>query len=286
MKLLTAVLAAAAAFGFAGPAGAASMGFADPVGDSPLTPDIATVTVDNDSAGVTFRVAIANRESLGPDDSVAITIDADDDSMTGNRNGWDHVVAIDAEGALLGRWTGQRFDEAADAQITYTYEPNVGFTVVLPRSALRQTVRFRFYVRAWGAADEPFDDAPDGDNVWTYSLGLPFGLTVMPDGPFDLGVEQPRAGKPFFLAMRVRRDDTGETLSEGRIACAATLGGKRLPAKKGRFFTIIVIGGTNRSQAICDWKFARSARGKRLSATISVTFQGVTVRRSYAGVVR
>jgi hypothetical protein len=99
----------------------------------------------------------------------------------------------------------------------------------------------------------------------------------------------PRAGKRFVLGAKVTRDDTGETLHEGAVACTAKLAGKRLaPSSPGSFFSVTIIGGggADLTQATCDWTLPKSARGKRLVASIGVSLEGKTAARTYAGIVR
>jgi hypothetical protein len=206
---------------------------------------------------------------------------------TGDRVGIDHVINVHPEGAKVRRWTGDGFDDAR-VHVEYAYELGTGFTVALHRRDLGNTARFSFWVRAWGTEDpDVFDDAPDGEDVWSYPLRLPFGLTIVaPELPFDFVDKTPKAGKPFLLAMRIRQDDTGATLTQRKIVCTARLAGKQLATRQGRFFSILVSDVWDRTQATCSWSLPRSARGKRLVAQISVTFGGVTVTRSYTGVVR
>jgi hypothetical protein len=76
--------------------------------------------------------------------------------------------------------------------------------------------------------------------------------------------------------MTVVRSDFEGALTEGAIVCAARLGGKPL-AGRGRFAG---------SRVTCTWRLPRSARGKRLTGTVGVGFQGVEAKRAFATRVR
>ena len=67
------------------------------------------------------------------------------------------------------------------------------------------------------------------------------------------------AGKALTVAMRVTRSDTSASLTQGSIACTATLAGKPLALRSKGFKS---------GAAGCTWVLPASARGKVLRGTI------------------
>lgn len=99
-----------------------------------------------------------------------------------------------------------------------------------------------------------FDDAPDAANqVFVYSLTAP-----RPDKILVLfSPKTPKAGKTFTVVVPVVQMDDGSTAVPEKLACNATLNGKSL---RGSVKT-----------AACAWRLPKSAKGKRLAFTVTVT---------------
>ena len=78
-----------------------SAGYADPTGDSGNAPDVATLNVSNDDAGViSFKIGIANRTAWGSQDLVQVTLDTDGNATNGH-NGWDYGILVTPVGEIL-----------------------------------------------------------------------------------------------------------------------------------------------------------------------------------------
>jgi len=90
---------------------------------------------------------------------------------------------------------------------------------------------------------------------------------------FETAPAQPRAGRPFSVRLRSVRSDTGAPVTTGRVACIASVGGKRLPAFAGRF-----VGRA----AVCRYRIPADAGKKRLRGSIAVTSAGLTVARTFS----
>jgi hypothetical protein len=284
--IVLAAFAAAIAVGTAVAAG--GQRYADPRDDSGTAPDITDVSVVSDESGqLTFGVTLANRESLDADDCVAVAVDADRQLTTGDE-GIDYVIGIDHATPFVQAWSETRGTWADASARTFRYSWDAGVaTFQIDRSELGWTPGFQFWVGAWdGTADGPSDLAPSEYDRWTYSLHLPFALRLVPDR-FDL-TEKPKAGKSFSLAAHVIREDTGATLHAGTIRCAASLAGKPLKASmKPRFFSITISDGSGDfTQAVCDWKLPKTAKGKTLRASVTVSLAGKSVRRAFTAEVR
>jgi hypothetical protein len=76
--------------------------------------------------------------------------------------------------------------------------------------------------------------------------------------------------------MEVERSDFEMPLDEGTIACRGSLAGKKLTGR----------GAFAADEVACSWRLPKSASGKRLSGSVSVTFQGVVAKRSFGLRVR
>jgi hypothetical protein len=263
------------------------LSLADPANDSGTAPDITAVSVTSDDTGlVRFRVEIPNRPGLLPDDDLFLIIDADDDGTTGD-HGWDFQVRVTAAGAELVRFDGEDdyFRVPLGRRSSYAYGGS-GFDLVLGREALGMTAGFEFYAAARGSASgEPEELAPDGDETWWFPLRLPYDLYVSPlRSRFDPADTRPRAGRAWSLSLRAVRADTGAPLAVGTVSCSGRLGAKALPQRRGRFVRILIPGLGDRTTAVCGgWMLPKGARGKQVSATITVSHGGKSLSRTLTG---
>jgi hypothetical protein len=81
-----AVVALCAFLLLAVPAGASnSQTFADSTGENPAAPDVTSIVLSNDDAGlITFQINVSNRPALTPDMLFWVFLDTDDNSATGD----------------------------------------------------------------------------------------------------------------------------------------------------------------------------------------------------------
>jgi hypothetical protein len=113
------------------------------------------------------------------------------------------------------------------------------------------------------------DLAPNSGN-WLYTM-TPLELTIQ-----AFNTNRAKAGRSFTVQMAVIRSDLGTALAEGTVTCTAKVGARTLAG------TGTLTGGrTTRS-----WRLPKSARGKRLTGSVAVAFQGVEARRSFVQPVR
>jgi hypothetical protein len=282
VALATVVVAAAGAAG--------GQRWADPRDDAAAAPDITDVSATSDDAGtITIEVSVANRMVLDPEDELDVAIDADRQPATGDR-GIDYVVGVySGTTPFVMKWSDDAEDWVDVAAPSYRYAWTNGVaTYTIDRRDLGWTAGFELFVVSWdGAGDEPNDYAPSTGDRWTYSLHLPFALRLAPFTAFDIHDLTATSGKQFMLGARVTRDDTGATLHEGKIACTATLAGRKLATSTpGRFFTVTVSSGGDFTQALCTWKLPKTAKGKQLKAAVTVTLNGRSIGRTFTGRVR
>jgi hypothetical protein len=232
------------------PAGAAgSKSFTDPAGDSGSGPDITSVVVSNDDNGViTFSVGFANRSELMGNDRLLIALDVDRNGQTGTR-GLDYAIQVQAaaQAVSIGRWNGTEFRAFRPQTLSATNTR----TLRIDHRELEGTRAFNFLVVA---ADTPapspvFDEAPDGDRVWTYELA--FRPSVSGEVAARFEPAAPRAGTTFAVRQASVPVSTGGTVVLSSPSCRATVAGKRL-----------------RPLGRCRWRIPRGARGKILVVVV------------------
>ena len=124
---------------------------------------------------------------------------------------------------------------------------------------------------ARAVVDSEADDAkPDNNIASTTTTVLPplkllFKLV-------DRRPKYPLAGSKFYANLQVRRSDTGELLSAGKVTCLAKVAGKRLTLLQHDSYPV----------PSCLWHIPFRTRGKMLRGSIGVTFEGISVTRKIA----
>jgi len=280
--LLLAAAVGLAAAGLAGTAGGAvhanSAGYSDPVGDSGTAPDLGAVNVSNDDTGkLTLQIAIANRPQLAASDLVLVLMDTDGNSTNG-LGGADYVAAVAADGSMLLISAGGNLTRANAPSFSGSYTAGVA-TITLDVHEIGNPSTINF---AAGASGDDGDSVGDLAGPWSYQVivaptapptatppAAPLTLSVL-----EAGTSKARAGRPFAAALTVRRNDTHELLEEGRVTCAARINGTPLKAAQKT--------GPDAGVAVCAWQLPKTAKGKRLTGSITVTEQGVSVTRTFS----
>lgn len=260
--------------------------FSDPGGDGGTAADITSVTVSSDTTGnISFVVSFA--APLAATDSVTILLDTDKNPATGSKDadGAEYAFVDDEQDQTfdLYRWNGSDWDEAPapSAQVS----GGGGSSTLLfsvNASDLGGASTFNFWVDSLdgdgGSGHE--DQAPD-NSTWTFGASTKLTLSVT-----DFMLLGPaRAGKGLSAALIVSRSDTGDFLGdEGTVQCKATVGGRRLNAIVVE--VSVTLGGTKIPVQTCTWTVPKNAKGKLLTGSVSVTFEGVTVTRPFKSKVR
>jgi hypothetical protein len=241
------------AIGTAGAAGSES--FTDPPGDSGLAPDVVGLDVSNDDKGLlTFALKFGNRTSLTGDDAVLVFL------MTGKS---EYLIVADwsDRSYSLGRWNGNDYDFDVPHDTLLTRD---GMTFWINRSELDDAATLLIHTATLAGWDgqhyQHSDDAPDaiagGVAVWPYVLTFPPELrSVKP----TFAPLKPRAGKRFAVSGARVVLGTGETVRAESVTCSARLAGKAL-----------------RLAGRCAWNVPPSAKGKRLTVTVKVSYHGAT----------
>lgn len=268
------------------PAATADMAFEDELGDQRNTenlvaPDITGVEVSNTPGGlITFRVRIANHQTLPAGTAVVLLFDLDHRSGTGDVGGFESAVThrVDDSGAV--RLVLEHFDEdliqlveVPATGLSSSFADGV-FTLTIPRRVLGHTVSFTFGMYAVlfdpDGRDHAVDDAPNSGR-WTYELtNLPaprLSTTRLVGKP-----GRPRAGRKFVVGTTIRRADTGQMVTAGNVTCTARIGKSKVRA----------VGLFAGGQARCAVTVPRGAKGGTLRGTITVRAAGAAVRRTFS----
>jgi len=242
----------------------------DDIEDSGNAPDFcAAEFVTNDNHTITMGIHAHNRSGFENGDSYGVYLDTDRNPATGGGGvGAEYEIVFDApRSAKLEQWNGTMFDAALARALPLAWVPDYGPVFVFLRTAVGAPAGFDFVLTSANGLDT--DRAPDTGS-WSFTV-QPLTLKMKP-----LSVGPARAGQWLTVRARVLRSDYDEPLVEGKIGCAAKLSG-HLRAGKGRFAA---------ARAVCSWRLPRNARGKRLTGTVSVAYQGVLVKRSFSVRVR
>lgn len=259
--------------------------FADATGDGNGAPDVRTVTVSNDAVGqIAFQIA-TDQPSLGGSAALFVFIDADQQQSTGFGNdGIDYVLTLDSSGPGIAQWTGSTLVGASAPSLRASYTNGVA-TISINRSDLGGTSGFNFYVAS--VADElsqnadQRDDAPD-TGTWNYQLTSTLQLSVA----YMVAAKTVKAGGMYAVGMLVQRSDTGGFVgSDGQVQCTATLSGKPLVNGVNTIVSI-TYHGLKVTGPVCAWQIPRGTRGRRLHGTITVSYQGAQVARTFSATTR
>ena len=266
-------------------AAANSKTFPDSVNEDAQAPDITSVGVSNDDAGnINFSINISNRPALTDDMFLLLYLDTDSNANTGDVDslGAEYVIQLIPGAVDLFQWNGSDYVPAASqSSLTYVYG-SAGATIHISAADLNKTRAFNFGVIAvsgvtFDATGNPnFDNihrdlAPDpGHGFWAYQVLTKLTLTVT---AFTTSPKPAKAGRAFSVSFAATENDTGGPVQAGTVACAATLGGKRVVAVRH-----VVANGV----ASCVWGIPKTAKGQVIRGTITLIVQGTRITRPFA----
>jgi hypothetical protein len=284
MLAATAVAMPTSALAKSARAKANSQTFTDSTGEDPLAPDITTIAVSNDDAGMlTFKINMSNRPALTADMVVLMYLDTDQLATTGDTStfGADYVIALVPGEIDLAKWNGTDYvAPPSQSSVTFSYDAT-GATIRVSAAQLGNTKALNFAAIVFSGigtdsmgnpdfSNAHDDVAPDsGHGVFPYQVLTKLTLSVK---AFTTGPKPAKAGKKFVASLAANESDTGGPVQAGTVACSATVGGKHLTATAHR-----VANGI----ATCSWLVPRNAKGT-LKGTVSLTVKGTTVSRPFA----
>jgi hypothetical protein len=267
--------------------------YTDSTGEDAAAPDITTIVVSNDDAGiVSFRINVPNRPQFGQDMYMILFVDSDNNPATGAPDlaGVDYAFELIRGEINLFKWDGtnftRRFGDPSAVTLSFSYQ--AGITIRISAAELGNTTRFNFLAEVdSGIVFDPVTGDPDftnakGDVAPGGGAGL-YGYTVSIAKPtlvvkrLTTAPRAPAAGKSFTLRMTAARSDTGATLQNGRVTCVGRAGNVRLRAQLAR-----VVGGA----VTCTWLIPQGAKGKTFRGSVAVVFEGLRASRSYSARIR
>ena len=263
------------------PLGAAETTYTDPAGDSGSGPDITTVTVSNDDAGV---VTVKMPVSLVPWSLIGMMVDGDRDPSTGDEFGTEGMIAIaNVGGIVVAAALDADGDELPRVSTPASFVDGV-LQYSFPREAFSIDQAFAFgFISALVVDDEPVlgDFAPADpcmlrdvrcSQLWVYEL-----IGVAPAPPPPPAVKPmigkpkatpaaPVAGKKFTVRFPVTSSVDKKPLKIGTAECKTTVAGKTVR------HTHTFRGGVLKATV----KIPKAAKGKKLRIAVQVTADKTT----------
>ena len=260
-KASLAVLGGALAVAFAGSAGAAPVSYNDPGGDNGAAADIGAVTVDSTADGfITLKASVPNLPQVGQPGFVAVAFDTDRNGSTGSLMGGDYLFVFNLGAARggLSRWNGTEYVDAGGDSVTAVGAGS--FEVKVKPASLGGATAFNFAIAAAsGEADvAEIDLAPD-TGMWFFELKAPVVTVDTIHAKFVPSA--PKAGAVFQAPLVRLKLTNGRTVLAAKYRCVAQLAGK-------------VLRGTGKGS--CTLRIPKTAKGKRLTISLFVTYGGVT----------
>ena len=161
------------------------------------------------------------------------------------------------------RWNGARSPCPSPRRLTGT--TTSGFRLAVARSELALTSGTLRFVALTFPLDSG-DSSPD----------TTFAEYTLPNDPLTLQIARftaaktVAAGKRYTATLQARRSDLAELSSAGEVVCAAKLGAK----------TVKVTATFPADRATCSGVVPKTAKGKTLKVTVTLTLDGVRVTRT------
>ena len=258
-----------------------SVTYDDRIGDSGTAPDVSTVVVSNDDAGMlSIAITFPNRTAFAGTDYLDVDFNTDGDLATGEwPGGSDYGIEYFSGGRIL-EW---RYDEDEEDWVQTPMKTLTSMwsastlTLKLSATDLASTRRFTFLVYTDANPDNrnaPFDWAPDeGTPPWVYEVKLPAPTLAVKS--LDCTPEPARAGKLMTgkAVVAVTRAGMPEVLAPtAKVTWRATFANVRL-----RPLSTTRAGGTLRS----TWKLPTTVKAKVVRITLTITSDGVTVTKTH-----
>ena len=258
--------------------------FTDAAGDSGTAADITTVDVTNDDLGQ-YLVDVSLATPYGGADGMSLFLDTDMNAATGDPQslGAEYQIIDDnaAQSFYFLMWNGTSW---VDSPTNSTIKDSVstdGKDVLLSvnKSEIGNSTGFNFFVVSLegDGSDGHWDAAPEGTASWPYKLQNVLKLSLVAAKAFAV-----KAGGTWNVALIVGRSDTGGTVGpEGTLVCSATSGSTKLVRLTSAF-----VAANGASAAVCAFKVPKKLKHKVLHATVTVSYQGQTVKHSFTATAK
>lgn len=260
--------------------------FTDETGDGGTAADITTVTVTNDDQGqYAFDIGLAT--PYGGAEGMEIFLDTDLNPATGDPKaiGADYLLVDDSASQSFDflTWNGTTWAEAPTHSTVKDLVSTNNMHVLLSvnKSELGNSTGFNFFAESLegDGSDGHWDDAPSGSGSFQYKLQAVLQLSLVSFKSFAV-----KAGGAWNVALIVGRSDTGGTVGpEGTIVCSATSGSTKLALATRAF---ISAGSGKGSIAVCSFKVPKKLQHKVLHATVTVSYQGQSIKHSFTATAK
>jgi hypothetical protein len=284
--LVAFVLTPAIAFGGRDHAASNSTTYPDSVGEDPLAPEIIQTMVSNDDTGlITIRLAITNRPALTPDMLIELDVDADANSATGDAAGLvpgtDYIVQLMAGAVDLFKWNGSDYPGVAAPSLVFAYDA-AGATIRINATELGGSRKLKFAAIAYSGLTASPDGGLDGTNAhadqtpdrghgaFTYEVRVTVRLKA---ASLTISPTTVKAGQAFSVSFASTESDTGSPVDHGAVTCTARVAGKALKVRSNRLVNGI---------AVCAWTAPRTAKGRRVTGSVTLNTKGAAVTRSFS----
>jgi hypothetical protein len=259
--------------------------YPDSIGEDPAAPDITSVVVSNDDAGlITIQVNISNRPTLTADMLFLVLLDTDKNPSTGDSGflGADYAIQLVPGAADLFQWNGTTYAHApSQASLTFSYAAT-GPVFHVSAADLGKTKAFNFGVLAVSGAVLDASGNPDLTNEhrdWAPDLGHGFNgyqvLTklVLTVTAFTVAPKPAKAGRTFSASMAANQNDTGGPVQAGTVNCAASVAGKRL---------VPVTHAVRNGVAVCIWRLPATAKGLTVRGLVTLHVRTASTTRGFS----
>jgi hypothetical protein len=253
--------------------------FADSVGENAAAPDVTSIAVANDDAGlITFQVNVSNRPALTQDMVALMFIDSVPGTGDPESLGADFAIQLDPAGVALFKWDGTNYTFVSSS-VSFTYAAG-GPTIRIGAGDLGKPKTINFTVLlvsgiTFDANGEPnlsnaaADVAPDF-GVYAYDVLTTFSLKA---AGFSTSPSPAKPGKAFSVGLAATQSDTGGLVQQGRVTCNARIAGVPVPLKTSRL---------RNGVGACVWSIPKTVKGKSIQGTITVVVAGAQVKRSFS----
>jgi hypothetical protein len=259
--------------------------FSDQVGDSASATDISGISVTNDETG-RYRIDVTFANYYAAPAELDIYLDTDMSTNTGDPklSGADYILADyqDDHSYAFYKWDGadwQPQDHASPVEVTVgTEHKDIEF--LINKSDLADTKGFNFWLGTYRLdGNDDYDVAPAGTDTWQYKFQGTVKLAL--DGAHSTPA---KAGGKWTLALAARRSDNGQYLGgEGTITCAASSGPTKLKTLGHAF---VGTGGGDVTVAGCVFSVPKKLKHKTLRGTITVSYKGSTVTKTFTTIAK
>jgi hypothetical protein len=279
LALAVAALALMPAIALGGSASNAKT-FPDSISEDLLAPDITSIAVSNDDAGlITFKVAISNRPALTQDMLLLLFLDTAAGVGDASTFGADYAIQIEPAGIALFKWNGEFAFVSSSVSFTWA---SGGPTLTVTAADLGKAKKVNFAALVLSGitfdanGDANFDNAhadaaPDRGRT-TYSYDVLTTFSLKPAG-FSTSPTRAQAGRSFSVGLAARQSDTGGLVEQGRVTCDARIGSARVALKASRL---------RNGVGACVWSIPAGAKGKTIRGTIVVVSGGAQVKRAFS----